>query len=170
MLNLSTITAAISLLFKYFGAVLFITIGMVLAGSASTYAADPNPQLKPEITRTNVERRINMAERLLDKKQYKEAVRNLQMTVRRYRYNADAWNLLGLAHRQAGDIDAANAAYTRALSVDRYHLGALEYQGELFISLGKLNEAEINLRLINDLCPVGCQEQRNLEAAIAAAK
>lgn len=147
-----------------------VTIGLLLVVSANSFATDTNTGSTPQITQTNVERRINMAERLLDKKQYKEAVRNLQMTVSRYRYNADAWNLLGLAHRQAGDIDAANTAYTRALSVNRYHLGALEYQGELFVLMGKIDDAEVNLRLINELCPVGCKEQRNLETAIAAVK
>lgn len=170
MLNLSkTITDIISTL-KLVRTIPIVTISILLSWPTSSYAADPLAGSTSRITRTNVERRINMAERLLDKKEYKEAVRNLQLTVGRYRYSADAWNLLGFAHRQAGDIDAANAAYTRALSVDRYHLGALEFQGELFVSMGKIDDAEVNLRLINELCPVGCQEQRDLEAAIAAAK
>jgi len=167
---LPTTTNVITSSLKTVGAVPILTIGMLLVWPSGSYAADPLNGSSPKITRANVEHRINMAERLLDKKEYKEAVRNLQLTVGRYRHNADAWNLLGFAHRQAGDIDAANAAYTRALAVDRYHLGALEYQGELFISLGKIDDAEINLRLMDELCPVGCQEQRDLKAAIAAAR
>ncbi len=170
MLNLSKMITAITSTFKVVGAIHIVTISMLLVWPASSYAVDPLQRSTPTITRTNVEHRINMAERLLAKKEYKEAVRNLQRTVMRYRYSADAWKLLGFAHRQAGDIDAANAAYTRALSIDRYHLGTLEYQGELFIMLGRIDDAEINLRLMNELCPVGCQEQRDLEASIAAAK
>ena len=170
MLNLSTTTEIIASTFKPVGVTTIVIIGTLLSWSTSSYTADPLEGSEPRISRTNIEHRINMAERLLEKKQYKEAVRNLQMTVGRYRYNADAWNLLGFAHRKAGEIDAENAAYIRALSYDRYHLGALEYQGELFITMGKIDDAEVNLRLINELCPVGCKEQRDLEASIAAAK
>jgi len=170
MLNLSKAGAIFTSTPKLVGAISIVATSVLLSGMTSSFAAGPDEASTREITRSNVERRINMAERLLDKKQYEEAIRNLQMTVERYRYNADAWNLLGFAHRQAGDVDAANVAYTQALAVDRYHLGALEYQGKLFILMGRLDDAEINLRLMTDRCPVGCQEQRDLEAAIAAAK
>jgi len=149
---------------------LLVAASLPLTETNQAVAAGPDQESAPKITRSNVERRINMAERLVHMQQYKEAIRNLNMTVNQYRHNVDAWNLLGYAHQLSGNIDAANAAYSRALLMDRYHLGALEYQGELFIELGKLDDAMINLRLMDERCPIGCPEQRHLEAAIAAAK
>lgn len=154
---------------KLISAALALTISLLLMMPVTIYADGATQNATPEITRTDVERRLNMAKRLLDKNEYQQAIRNLNMTVERYRYNADAWNLLGYAHRQAGDIDAANEAYTHALSINRYHLGALEYQGQLFILMGRIDDAKINLRLMDEQCPVGCKEQRDLEAAIAEA-
>jgi len=169
MLNFSMCTASIAPATKWISTVAIFSTCLLLAGLTSAYAAGLDEDSTPTITRSDVERRINMAERLLDTEQYQEAIRNLNLTVKRYRHNADAWNLLGYAHRRSGNVDAANAAYSRALSIDRYHLGALEYQGALFIELGKLDEAKVNLRLMNDRCPVGCEEQQELEAAINAA-
>jgi len=167
----STTSTSITFALKTVTTASLLIIGLLITGLTQSYANGVSESsTTPQITRSNVERRINMAERLLDKQQYKEAIRNLNMTVKRYRYNADAWNLLGFAHRQSGNIDAANAAYARALSMDRYHLGALEYQGELFIAMGKIDDAKVNLRLMDERCPIGCQEQRDLEAAIAAAE
>ena len=169
-MNFTKTTTVIISKLKFAVATPIVIISMLLTLPVSSYAADPLAGSTSRITQTNVEHRINMAQRLLDKEEYKEAVRNLQTTVMRHRYSTDAWKLLGFAHLEAGDIYAANAAYTRALSIDRYHLGTLEYQGELFVTLGKIDDAEINLRLINELCPVGCKEQRDLQASIAAAK
>jgi len=147
-----------------------VVVTLLLTLPISSLAASPGQESTPEITRTDVERRINMAERLLDKGNVQEAIRNLKITSQQYRYNADVWNLLGFAYRQDDNLDAANEAYMQALAINRHHLGALEYQGELFIAIGKLDDARVNLRLMSDLCPIGCAEQRDLEAAIAAAQ
>lgn len=146
-----------------------LVISLMLTMPMTSYADGATQSTTPEITRTDAERRLNMAKRLLEKNEYQQAIRNLNMTVERYRHNADAWNLLGYAHRQAGNLDAANEAYTHALSINRYHLGALEYQGQLFILMGRIDDAKVNLRLMDEQCPVGCEEQRDLEAAIAEA-
>ena len=170
MLKLSTAAAIRTATANAIGAGLIVTTSLLFASVTNAYADGALEESTPKITRTDVERRINMAERLLDKSQYEEAIRNLNLTVDRYRYSADAWNLLGYAHRQSGNLDTANAAYSRALAIDRYHLRALEYQAELFISMGKLDDAKVNLRIIDELCPIGCKEQTDLQAAIAAAQ
>ena len=55
--------------------------------------------------------------------------------------NADAWNLLGFTYRKLGQLDDSDAAYLTVLSINPDHLGALEYQGELFITMLKENLA-----------------------------
>lgn len=82
--------------------------------------------------------------------------------------NADVFNLLGFAHRKTGDLATSGAHYLRALYLDPNHLGALEYQGELFLMQGDLEGAEANLLRLEALCPARCEERDELEAAIGA--
>lgn len=82
--------------------------------------------------------------------------------------DADAHNLLGFALRNSGELAAAERAYVRALELDPDHLGALEYQGELFVILGEIDAAEANLARLALLCDA-CEEHEDLAEAIAAA-
>lgn len=111
---------------------------------------------------------LRMVERLIYKEKYSLAINKLKQIVKSDKQNADAWNLLGYASRKSGDTQAAGNAYDKALSIDSDHLGALEYQGELFISMGKLDDATNNLNRLTTLCPDGCEEQQELADALAA--
>jgi tetratricopeptide (TPR) repeat protein len=82
--------------------------------------------------------------------------------------DADALNLAGYASRKAGDLDAAASHYAAALRADPDHLGALEYQGELFLERGDRAAAEANLARLVALCGA-CEEQADLAAALARA-
>lgn len=82
--------------------------------------------------------------------------------------SADVYNLIGFSSRNLGDYDAAGAAYEQALSLDPKHKGALEYQGELFLTLNQLDQAKANLARLEEICWVGCSEERELSEAIAA--
>lgn len=82
--------------------------------------------------------------------------------------NADAWNLLGFSSRKLGDMQAASKAYSRALKLNPGHLGALEYQGEMFIQTGQADKAKANLVKLQGLCGT-CEEMKDLQKALAAA-
>ncbi len=82
--------------------------------------------------------------------------------------NADAWNLLGFASRKSGDLEAAGTAYTRALKINPDHLGALEYQGELYLQLMQTDMAKANLARLQGLCGA-CEEAEDLAQALAEA-
>lgn len=79
---------------------------------------------------------------------------------------ADVFNLLGFAHRKAGDLAISGAHYERALYLDPDHLGALEYQGELYLALGKPELAAANLARLETLCALPCEEREELAEAI----
>ncbi len=79
---------------------------------------------------------------------------------------ADRLNLLGFTARKSGDLVAAGEFYQRALSINPKHTGALEYQGELFIQLGKIDLAQANLEKINKICWLPCNAERELKKAI----
>jgi Flp pilus assembly protein TadD len=82
--------------------------------------------------------------------------------------NADAWNLLGFASRKSGDLAAAGVAYARALTIDPDHLGALEYQGEMYLELMQPDMAKANLQRLQGLCG-DCEEANDLAQALAEA-
>lgn len=82
--------------------------------------------------------------------------------------NADAWNLLGFTYRKLGQMEDSSKAYLTVLSINPNHKGALEYQGELFISTGKIDLAKGNLAKLKKLCG-SCEETEDLEQALKAA-
>ena len=98
--------------------------------------------------------------------QYQEAISLLKLADRKKPKDADINNLLGFSHRKIGDLDKAGAYYRKALKIDRKHKGALEYQGELFLMVGKKAAAEENLRKLDEICWLGCSELDELQAAI----
>ena len=82
--------------------------------------------------------------------------------------NADAWNLLGYTHRNLGQMEESSASYLKVLQINPDHLGALEYQGELFLQTGKPDLARANLDRLKVLCGT-CEEADDLDKAIQAA-
>lgn len=82
--------------------------------------------------------------------------------------NADVWNLYGYTSRNMKLAGPALEAYETALKLEPDHLGALEYQGEMFVELERLDEARANLAKLKKLCG-DCEQVVDLEAAIAAA-
>lgn len=81
--------------------------------------------------------------------------------------NADAWNLYGFANRKLGNMELAATSYETALKLNPAHLGALEYQGEMFIETGMMDAAKGNLTKLQGLCGT-CEEAGDLAAAIDA--
>ena len=79
---------------------------------------------------------------------------------------ADRLNLLGFTARKSGDLDAAGDYYQQALALNPRHTGALEYQGELFIQLGKIELAKANLAKLDKICWLPCNAERELKKAI----
>ena len=86
--------------------------------------------------------------------------------------SADWNNLMGYSHRKAKtpDLAAAERYYDTALRIEPKHRGALEYSGELFLQLGDLARAEQRLAALEQACGKGCDERRDLEAAVVAFK
>jgi tetratricopeptide (TPR) repeat protein len=86
------------------------------------------------------------------------------------RQHADVYNLMGFCLRKTGRYKLAYVYYRKALDLDPGHKGALEYLGELYVETGQIDKARENVALLKRLCPNGCEELADLEAAIAAAE
>ena len=83
---------------------------------------------------------------------------------------AERYNLLGFTARKSGNLVIASDYYEKALYINSKHVGALQYQGELFITLGKIEKAKQNLVKINKVCWIfTCDESKKLEEAIQKA-
>ena len=72
----------------------------------------------------------------------------LDRVVARRPWHDNAHNMLGFAHRKAGDFEAALHHYAIALELNPRHKGALEYLGEAYLELGRIEDADaVFLRL-----------------------
>jgi len=111
--------------------------------------------------------RANMA---IQAKDWDKAIELLNTTVAHDMTNADAFNLLGYAERQRGNLDAAFKHYERALALDPDHKGAHEYVGEAYLLTGNLPKAEEHLARLDKLCIFSCEEYRDLKEAIVVYK
>ena len=81
----------------------------------------------------------------------------------------DVFSLMGFSYRKSGDRANGALFYRKALDLDPLHKGALEYQGEMFVEMGDIKKAKVNLAKLVELCPSGCEEREDLEKDIAEA-
>ena len=106
------------------------------------------------------------AYQLIAGKKYAEAYKELK-SVDAPNKSDDLNNLLGFTARKSGNLEAAAKYYDKALELNPKHVGALQYQGELFITLGEIEKAKQNLEKIGKLCWLfPCSEEKLLETAI----
>ena len=97
---------------------------------------------------------FNEALTLINKQSYQKAITKLKKLINKSSNSfskADVLNELGFAFRKTGDTDKSMEYYVKALKKDPAHLGALEYQGELFVDLGMKNNALNNLEMIKNI-------------------
>ena len=108
------------------------------------------------------------AKALLDTGDYAAAVPLLRQAVAADPGNANAFNYLGYSLRQIGDQAAALESYQKALAIEPKHRGANEYLGELYLEMDQLDKAKERLDVLDSACFFGCDEYRELKAAIKA--
>lgn len=137
-------------------------VALLTAQPIAALAVDtPTTKDAPDLTAIRVK---------IKAKDYKSAAADLYSMIDKGVQHADVYNLLGFSLRKSGDKTAGATFYRKALDFDPDHLGALEYQGELFVELGEIDKAKANLAKLVKLCPTGCEEREDLEKALAAAE
>ena len=134
---------------------------MTSAFAAGTY--DPPAKSKAK----GLHLSYKMAEKLIAKENYPKALEALALVIKDEPKNADAWNLKGFSHRKIGQYDASQQAYETALTLDPKHRQAMEYMGELYLTLDKLDEAEALLARLKKACSYNCKYRDMLAKAIA---
>ena len=109
---------------------------------------------------------LSEADALIKQKNFTAALNLLKQADSTYANNADVNNLLGFSSRNLKQFSASARYYQKALRINPNHLGALEYQGELFLQTKKVSAARKNLAKLKQLCGVNCEEYLDLKKAI----
>ena len=108
---------------------------------------------------------------LIQNNKFEEAYKTLLNLSQNGVDEAERQNLLGYTARSFGDYVAAAKHYKIALNIDPTNSDALEYQGELFLTLGDIKNARINLQKLKEQCFLICPTQyEQLKDAISQAQ
>ena len=134
--------------------------------AVTTSTAKSNPTSTPAPTIKTVASELTAIRVLINSEKYTTALTSLKSADKSYPNNADVNNLLGYTSRKLKQYSQAGTYYTKALKIDPKHLGALEYQGELFMILKKTSSAKSNLTKIKAICGTSCEEYIDLKKAI----
>ena len=134
------------------------------ARTTPTPVATPTPT--PSVAAKNVNTELTKIRSLIAAKNFSAALSALKVADKAFPNNADINNLLGYSARNLKQYKPAATYYVKALRIDPNHLGALEYQGELFMLTKKTSDAKKNLAKLKSLCGVNCEEYIDLKKAI----
>ena len=99
---------------------------------------------------------------LINTQHYSEALDLLAQSEAGLGPHPDIFTYMGFANRKLHNYDVAIAYYQEALHIDRNHLGATEYLGELYLEIGQRAKARRQLSRLAALCPYGCVEHEEL--------
>lgn len=130
--------------------------GVAMLAGAQAQAADVQMKDSPDLTGVRA---------AIKAKNYDSALAQLK-PIAATSSHPDVLSLMGFALRKTGDRAQSMVFYRRALEADPTHKGALEYQGELFVELGQLDQAKANLAKLDKLCWFKCEEEEDLKEAI----
>ena len=117
-------------------------------------------------TAKSVNSELTKVTTLLNANNFKQALADLKIIDSEFKNNADVNNLLGYSSRKLKQYKPAATYYEKALKLNPNHLGALEYQGELFVLTNKVSAAKKNLVKLEKLCGLKCGEYLDLKKAI----
>ncbi len=132
--------------------------------SAGSSSSDTGSNSNYSVTSTNPE--LKAAKAAINREEYYKAIDELNNILAKKPNHADAWNLLGFSARKSGDFKTAETAYSKALSINPKHTQAMEYMGEMYLSLNQPSKAEELLSRLEKLCTYNCKDRDLLKSAI----
>lgn len=139
------------------GAALCIATAAIALPAEDHWSSDMEPALA---------KALEDATARIDSGAYADAIAALKPLADQLPSNADVFNLLGYAHRKTGNLRRSAPYYERALYLNPDHLGALAYQGELFLAQDNPDGAAANLRRLEKLCDLPCDARETLAGAL----
>ena len=136
------------------------------AASTPTPMASPTPSSATAVLPKSLANELTQIRALIAAQNYPQALTALESTDREFANNADVNNLLGFVNRKLKQYPQSATYYAKALRIDPNHLGALEYQGELFMIQKRSAQAKKNLEKLKKLCGDKCEEYLDLKKVI----
>ena len=133
---------------------------------SSNYGSGSNDSGTSTVPLTQEQKDIMLITVSLSKEDYENSYKLAKNATLTHPDNPDAWNYLGFSSRKLGKYDESEDAYKTALSIDPKHVGAMEYYGELHLTLDKPEKAKLLLSELKKLCTFNCKEMKQLEKAI----
>jgi len=106
---------------------------------------------------------------LINQQHYAEAFAALDRAEAAIGPHPDILNYKGFTSRRMGHLDDALGYYQQALALDPNHRGANEYLGELYLQMGRIDDARRQLARLDHLCAYGCAEREELQHWIEVA-
>ena len=134
--------------------------------SSSSYGSGSNDSGTTTVPLTPEQKDIMLITVSLSKEDYENSYKLAKNATLTHPDNPDAWNYLGFSSRKLGKYDESEDAYKTALSIEPKHVGAMEYYGELHLTLNKPEKAKLLLSELKKLCTFNCKEMKQLEKAI----
>lgn len=104
--------------------------------------------------------------RAIEEQNWQGALEHMRKAIDKDADNADAWNYMGYAYRQLGDLPNSFRHYERALQIYPNHRGAHEYVGEAYLMANDLVSAEKHLKALDRICWLPCEEYSELKEKI----
>ena len=154
-------------MFRYmFSAMVVLCLSMSGAAFAAGSSSDSSSASYQQSGTKKQSYLMKTATKHISDENYKRAFELLKQQVSISPDDADGWNLLGFSARKIGDFDTAKSAYATALTLDPEHTRAMEYMGEMYLSLNQLENAEALLEKLESLCSFNCKDRDMLAAAI----
>ena len=114
-----------------------------------------------------------------ERDEWQAAIAHLTLVLVNRPWHDNANTMVAYAWRKLGEHELAFAHYARALEQNPRHRGALEYLGEAYLDLGRVDEARTTLLRLVRVCDdvvmafdntgwkSGCEELLDLKAAFA---
>jgi tetratricopeptide (TPR) repeat protein len=138
------------------------------AKPVATPTASPSqaPSPTPTVAVKNLASELTSIRDLVAAQNYTAALTALTRADQEFANNADINNLLGFVNRKLKQYSQSATYYTKALKIDPNHIGALEYQGELFMIQKKTSLAKKNLDKLKQVCGVKCEQYLDLKKVI----
>lgn len=103
---------------------------------------------------------------LIHSERFEDAIDSLRRLASAIGPHPDVLNYLGYAYRRLERYEQAETYYEQALTIDPLHRGANEYLGEMYVELGRLDEARARLAVLDEACPFACAEYEDLERVL----
>lgn len=140
------------------------------AGAVTGFDGEPGPALSDDAYAAGVA--------AFEQEDWQGVLDHMSAALEARPWQDNAHNLMGFAYRKLGDYPAALDAYGKALTLNPYNRGALEYLGEAYLELDRPDDAKETLDRLADACRllahgaidplVKCEEFQELSEAYEA--